>query len=425
MNHKITDLILSAWYPPAPEEENFRRYKECGFDHIFLLGEYVDGAGTPKMEKALDMCDKFGIRAFVDISGRLDLIDACIGQYGKHPSFEGFNYDEPVIYRNTLTHADGLVDIAPVVEKMHEKYPETEFLVNLNPTTSVKFPWGTPPFTYEEYLETQEKRINRIFAGSETTNWLSCDDYPILYDPDKDRRFLKETWLQNIEYIAQAKKDSAYELKTNFFIQAMAQGTPVNLHDRVPTYEDISLQIYTLLAFGMDSISYFCYATPTAADFFEHQYSMIDRKEKKTPLYDIGKKLNGILGKLNGVYKRFKNDWRGVLPVYGENAEEKNVSFGCLRKPLAAEEIPEIGSVRSDEDVLTGYLKDESGNAAFVFVNASDTSLAKTARLTIRFRGFTKVAVYRDGDEKTEELRDGALSPKLGVGEGILILPIG
>lgn len=141
MNRLITDIILTAWYPPTPTEENFRQYKECGFDRIFLLGEYVDGAGTPKMEKALEMCDKFGIKAFVDISGRLDLIEECIDEYMKHPSFEGFNYDEPVIYRNTLTKMDGIVDIAPVVEKMHKEYPTVEFLINLNPTTSVKLPW--------------------------------------------------------------------------------------------------------------------------------------------------------------------------------------------------------------------------------------------------------------------------------------------
>lgn len=317
MNRLITDIILTAWYPPTPTEENFRQYKECGFDRIFLLGEYVDGAGTPKMEKALEMCDKFGIKAFVDISGRLDLIEECIDEYMKHPSFEGFNYDEPVIYRNTLTKMDGIVDIAPVVEKMHKKYPTVEFLINLNPTTSVKLPWGTPPFTYEEYLEAQEKYINGIFDGSETTNWLSCDDYPICYDPETDRRFLKDTWLRNVEYIAQAKKNSRYILKTNFFIQVMPYGVPANLHDRLPTYEDISLQAYTLLAFGFDSISYFCYAMPTAAEFSERQYSMIDRSEQKTQTYFCGQKLNGILRKLNPIYKRLKNNWRGVILSMG------------------------------------------------------------------------------------------------------------
>lgn len=88
----------------------------------------MDGAGTPKMEKALEMCDKFGIKAFVDISGRLDLIEECIDEYMKHPSFEGFNYDEPVIYRNTLTKMDGIVDIAPVVEKCIRNIRRLSFL---------------------------------------------------------------------------------------------------------------------------------------------------------------------------------------------------------------------------------------------------------------------------------------------------------
>ena len=422
MNRLITDIILTAWYPPTPTEENFRQYKECGFDRIFLLGEYVDGAGTPKMEKALEMCDKFGIKAFVDISGRLEIMEECIDEYAKHPSFEGFNYDEPVIYRNTLTKMDGIVDIAPVVEKMHKKYPTVEFLINLNPTTSLKLPWGTPPFTYEEYLEAQEKYINGIFDGSETTNWLSCDDYPICYDPETDRHFLKDTWLRNVEYIAQAKKNSRYILKTNFFIQVMPYGVPANLHDRVPTYEDISLQAYTLLAFGFDSIAYFCYATPTAAEFSEHQYSMIDRSEQKTQTYFCGQKLNGILRKLNPIYKRLKNNWRGVYPVYGDNAAERNVSFGLLKKPLAASDIDEMVSARSDEDILIGCFKDEDGKAGYIVVNAGDTFSAKNAKFSIRFKETDLVSVYRNGEEEIVRLTDNEFNGDLDVGEGILIL---
>ena len=58
--------------------------------------------------------------------------------------------------------SDGIVDIAEKVKVMHEQYPTVEFLVNLNPSECVDLNWGTPKFTYAEYLDAQTTYINSI-----------------------------------------------------------------------------------------------------------------------------------------------------------------------------------------------------------------------------------------------------------------------
>ena len=149
---------------------------------------------------------------------------------------------------------------------------------------------------------------------------------------------------------------------------------------------------------------------------------MIDRSEQKTQTYFCGQKLNGILRKLNPIYKRLKNNWRGVYPVYGDNAAERNVSFGLLKKPLAASNIDEMVSARSDEDILIGCFKDEDGKAGYIVVNAGDTFSAKKAKFSIRFKETDLVSVYRNGEEEIVRLTDNEFNGDLDVGEGILIL---
>ena len=78
--------------------------------------------------------------------------------------------------------------------------------------------------------------------------------------------------------------------KTNFFMQTMPYGSD---HNVTPSYNDIRMQLYTVMAFGYDGISEFCYQTPPIGkEFNEKQLAMIDRKGQPTPIYDAAKKAN-------------------------------------------------------------------------------------------------------------------------------------
>ncbi len=429
---KAESFGINAWYAPEVTLEAFREYKECGFDYIFLMGHYVGAVGSDRIEKALEYCDQLGLKAFVDVTKQLDILETVAEQYIKHSSFVGFNYDEPVIYKNTLTGSDGLVDIGPAVEKLHAKYPDVEFLVNLNPTTSTNLPWGTPSFTYEEYVEAQMQYINSVYDGADCNNWLSCDDYPLCYnDTIANPYYLKTTWLQNLEYLAVAKRDSEYSLQSNFFIQSMAYGTNSGLRNRQPTYEDIRLQMYTLLAFGYDSASYFCYATPSlGGEFGESQVALIDREGNKTPLYDASKKVNEEIRGLENTYMQFNDNWLGVCAVYGTNNLEKdefyyNKTMDSMTKSISVDHLSGVGSVMSDEDIIIGHMKDSEGNSGFMIVNYNDTKQQKKVNGQMKFKAFTKAYVYQNGKKTLVDLTDNTLIFSLDIGEGIFVIPHG
>ena len=418
-------LTLSGWVPPEATAEAYRDYKEAGFNYVF-----VGAIGSAETDKVLDICDKLGIKVFVNVYKDLAAMDVTVEKYSKHVSFAGYNFDEPVIYKNIINFNYGIIDIAEKMKPIHEKYPDVELLINLNPTESVDLNWGTPKFTYEEYLEAQTTYINSIYKDSSLHNWLSCDSYPICNNQtSKHPYYLKTSWLQNLAYLAETKRDCEFKLTTNFFIQAMAYGTPNGMYDRKPTYEDIRLQAYSLLAYGFDGISYFCYTTPpSGGEFQEYQYAMIGRDGNKTDIYESGKAVNEELRSFEKVYRQFNSGWLGVCPVYGTNntSEDEfyfNKSMDALANPLELKHLSGLKGFESDEDVIIGYMKDGSGNPGFMVVNYNDSSWNKKVNAKMNFGDYTQAQVYRKGKKTVVDLKDGMLDVALDVGEGVFVIP--
>ena len=422
------EMIFTGWYSPTVSEESFRLYKDCGFNRMFLQGLEVGGLGDPKMQEALTLCDNLGIGAMIDVTQSEDLIIPLLDSFTAHKSFMGFNYDEPVIYRNTLNNRAGIIDLSAYVKGIIQKKSDVEFLVNLNPTMAISYPWGTPPFTYDEYIDAQLLYINEAYINSTCHNWLSCDDYPLCYNTTvKNPYYLKRAWLQNLEYLANAKRDSDFPLSTNFFIQSMPLGTDKN---RVPTYEDLRLQIYTLMAFGYDSVSFFCYQTPPKTGEFDmEQYALIDRNGNKTEIYDSSKKIINEIQNFSHVYMQFNDNCLGIYPILGSNNLENddmyyNLSYDNLLDPITnMRDLIKIKSVTATEDTIVGCMVDKNNNPGYMFVNYNDTYYKKTSTVEVCFNRSNKALVFRNGVKTVETLVDGKLNFPLGVGEGVFVIP--
>lgn len=422
------EMIFTGWYSPTVSEESFRLYKDCGFNRMFLQGFEVGPLGGTKIEEALTLCDNLGIGAMIDVTQSEELIFPLLERFTAHESFEGFSYDEPVIYRNTLNNRAGIIDLSSYVKGLIQKKSDVEFLVNLNPTKAISFPWGTPPFTYDEYIDAQLMYINEAYINSTCHNWISCDDYPLYYNTTvKNPYYLKRSWLQNLEYLANAKRDSDFLLSTNFFIQSMPLGTDKN---RIPTYEDLSLQIYTLMAFGYDSVSFFCYQTPPKTGEFDmEQYALIDRNGNKTEIYDSSKKIINEIQNFSHVYMQFNDNWLGIYPILGSNNLEKddmyyNLSYDNLLKPITnVRDLIKIKSVTATEDTIVGCMVDKNNNPGYMFVNYNDTYYKKTSTVKVCFNRSNKALVFRNGVKTVETLVNGELTISLGVGEGIFVIP--
>ena len=422
------ELIINGWYTPAISKESFQTYKDCGFNYIFIQGE-VNGYNTMSNAtlQALELCDELGLKAIVTID-RPELAIEYAKTFIEYESFLGFNYDEPVVYTNTINGRLGFYELEPLVTALEQAYPQVEFMVNLNPSTSMGLNWGgqNTVITYAEHLQAFEDYLGGIYANKEATNWLSCDDYVLKRDTSlKTPNYLKKTWLYNIEALAERKRDSEHGFTTNFFIQSQPYEY-ANL--RIPSYNDLRLQIYSLMAFGYDSISYYCYATPPYTTGLEVPCdALIDRAGNKTQIWYDSQKINLEVKKFEKVYGQFKDNWIGTAQILGTNNTSKdemyqNGSFS-LNHPVSIDNLNGVDTITSTEDIIVGYLKDNSGNSGFMVVNYNDTTYNKKSQVEMKFDGADKALVFIDGEEHDMTLTNKTLTLDLDLGEGVFVIP--
>lgn len=424
-------MILNGWFAPEVSRESFKEYKDCGFNYIFLIGQNIGSLGGAKMLEAMDICEELDIKVFVDVTRAEGAILNMADQLVKYDCFVGFNYDEPVIHSSSLNGTTGIVELAPYIEALHKKHPDVEFLINLNPSSNTGLAWGTEPFTYEEYLDAWFTHTASIFEGSTCRNWLSCDDYPLYRDTSsKTEYFLKTTWLQNLEYLSVAKRDSETPVTSNFFIQSMPFGVGSKSRNRVPSYEDLRLQMYACMAYGYDSISFFCYGTPPGTgEFTPEQNALIDREGNKTQIWYDTQKLLSEIAKFSNTYMQFNDNWIGILPVLGSNnlAEDDmyyNNSFDSLIQPLSGvNRLKGVKSVTATEDSIVGYMQDSQGNPGYMVVNYNDTTYKKKTDVVLTFNNYNKAYVYIDGVKQDVSLQNKQLTLNLDVGEGVFVIP--
>lgn len=461
--HPAEELIFNAWFSPIVNREAFELYKDCGFSHIFLMGNNVgyiglDSSNKPtfleKIDTALTYCDELGIKAYLDVSDcALNGHSASVGkngvlavleQYKNHPSFVGTCYDEPVINTNTLNKRWGVVEMSPVVQAMATQYTAKEFMINSNPSTNCGYPWGTSAFTYEEYLEAHINSINTHYKNTTTKNWLSADDYP-LYVDSAGNKFLKEEWLECMAYLAVFKRDKTeMNLQTNFFLQSTPfESNRQFMRDRTPTYNDLRLQLYTLMAFGYDSLSFFTYGTPPAeGDFNQTQLGLVDREGNPTETYTNSKKVIKEIKTFANTYMHFNDGWVGAHTIIGSNnTANSRIDFNNLNRIGNGTATKRMNSAKPNntwfrqngisyatatEDTVIGCMNDTWGNPGLMVVNYNDTSKNKSNTVDVQFSAakYNKAWVYIDGVQNEVQLTNGKLTLQLDVGEGVFVIPI-
>ena len=353
-----------------------------------------------------------------------------ISSFGTHGGVIGMSYDEP-----TKAEID---EIAKYVDYFNRNGNGKNMFVNLFPSfaSSVKSDFGkwynTTQQKYELYLQYYcDNVLSKLTSGEK---WLSADRYLLTYDKN-GKKCLDNGWLADVQSVAKVAKN--YGAKTNFFVQTMAYGATNGVasgaqegsRDRVPTYNDIRLQQYALMAFGYDGISLFCYGSPAAGgEFSLSQTGIIDRNGNKTETYEAVKKANNELLSFDHVLKQF--NWQGVFTcdagkTLTGTSTTSNASFKTLDR-ISLANVSSLSKVSASADTLCGYFKDSAGNDGIMVVNYNETTenLTDTVELTFDSSKYNAAVCYVGGVKKVfTGLTDGKLSLSLGAGEGIFVIP--
>ena len=422
---------IAGWVIPANLDETQIGYlKESG---ISVLQAASAGAGTLSIDVSTELSEsnrtlmetlkQNDFSVLLHIRGKDAERLEYVTNVTEYDAVQGLCFDEP-----DKSQIDA---IASRVDSYNAKAGNKDLFVNLYPSlaTAVKNDFGGSYKAYLEYF--CEKVLSRLTAGEK---WLSADRYPLTYD-NKGEPCLDTGWLADVEAVALVARQYE-EVKTNFFIQTMPYGGEKNSgevlgsRDRVPTYEDVRMQEYTLMTFGYDMISCFCYGSPVAGvEFLDRQVAMIDREGNRTDIYYAVQKANREILAFDHVLRQF--DWKGVFTndagVTTDGKERtKNSSFAGLTSRMSLAAIDSLAEVTTSADTLFGYFMDEEENVGFSVVNYNDSSAGLSDTVTLRFNpsyGFRNAICYVGGEKKTVGLKGNALELELGVGEGVFVIP--
>jgi hypothetical protein len=184
------------------------------------------------------------------------------------------------------------------------------------------------------------------------------------------------------------------------------------------------------LAFGAQRIGFYTFWThyslgslgrePRAMVVFDPSD---DRGYRTTEIYDAVKETNQEILAFDHIFLRFK--WQGCRVV--RTGLERNI-----RLVKGGYEGGSIVSEKATRDLLIGCMKNpDDGKEGYWIVNAENPARLQINDVEVLFEGTTEVIYYRKGKEYSMKLEQvvsegrncGKLSIRLGIGEGIFVIP--
>lgn len=373
------ELEVGMWGSAVNTAEDYKAVRACGITHAFIDQSYCK-RGTEEYLRLLSYCKEAGLKAYLFNYNNTKEFLADRTPYDKSEAFAGFVYwDEPT--------AEQFDEIASVIPEFEKRYPKAVFYVNLLPIYGLLFDPNenrTGTDSYEEYIHQFCEKILKKLHGKRI---LSVDYYPLAADEAKGITFLEDSWLRNLELVAEYAK--RYDALPYFYIQSTSFG----LWRRTPQMNDFYLQYLICLAYGVKGINHFMYPTPTGGEFAAKNIAMVDRENHPTERYYIAKIVNAQMQKMCG--RLFTYDYCGTYVAVGTNAATIHERTAIEKLKNNLPKLKNV-SVESEECVVIGQFE-KGKKTGYLVVNFTDPSHGKENKVKIRFSGKTEISVMQKG----------------------------
>lgn len=265
---------------------------------------------------------------------------------------------------------------------------------------------------YESYIENYLAAIN----GEKV---ILYDNYPFKLKETsfiitKHTPILVESYFSNMQTISRIAKEKG--LKAGICIQSMAFDNNggskwSNTNYYINDQKNISMQLYSALAFGYSYFNYFVYTTPMdlndSETYTDSPVGWGDDKKSivYNPMYDWVKNVNNEVKNFENVLSEFT--YRGTQVVGSLSGVTSDLTIGATATYSA----------------LIGHYE-KNGLKSYVVANAYDptaNSEPNTITLTI---GTDTAVVYINGIPSIMTADGGALTLNLSAGAGAFVIPI-
>ena len=432
--------LSGFWAPYEISEESFKQYKDVGFTTLAMINHSLGRTseeqfylGSDRTMKALEICKKVGLKAILNYNDWM--AEACEEEgeayYGETP-FSKFDIygdykdiisgihivDEPHKDRHFPVHSN-----PTLIEDFKKVYPNAKYIVNLIPYTA----YASRGFeSYDEMMELYEKTFMEPFENP----MVSVDVYPFHQDSKVD----DGTLLVNYEYIANSAKK--YGIKPTFILQSSVGGADEGKKEfeMELSESDLRWEIYNALAYGADSLQYYCYSVPKSFDedgneVFMYDKCILNRDDTPSDIYYSLQKLHKEIQSFANVILAY--DWDTTIGVTGVEEQTFRVSPIELDenfKPIKLENCKNYVDAIGTHDMILSRFTSEKYGEAYMFLNWADRGDSNT--ITATFKDCEAIAIYGgagfDGTPKIVELTDteGKCEFTLEYGEGVFVTPL-
>ena len=416
----------------------FEKLQECGINmFVYSIDRWNEGGGNATLNKALDLCEKYGIGYFVDTywvigqvgthtedvpledmalnqpdgSQQLEALINELSENGERKSFIGLHsHDEPFTAQ--------LDNIGVLTDKFYALENTAGMDVYMNARgywAGVDNFWGyADPMAFDEYIQ-------QFFEESKP-RMLSVTQYP--YTSAETPESLITSLMYNQLSIY---RHYANEYKVPFWrmLQAGGQwndlGEWIETVDPYPSEAELLYDVNLALAYGAKAIQYFPLIQPLHFAYeeggtydFENRCALIGADGNLTRWYYYAKRANEQIQAIDHVLMKSANE--GII-VHGDAATKAIVTDGDPGDALIESgKYRELTSVRGD-DCIVGCFNYKGGTALYV-VNYSRKEKADVQLM------FDKENYQYEVIQRAESVKviGNNVSLRLDSGEGALIV---
>jgi hypothetical protein len=317
------------------------------------------GWSIPEITEQLNRAHNSGMKILVSYDYIDGNTEAAVNAFKGHPGFGGYVLaDEPPV--QDFEYYDQLV------RKIQALDPEHYCYVNLLPNYGNATGLGTSSYT--EYIETYAKL---------PTGFMSFDHYPT-----DGRGNVYVTWYLNMEQV----RNVANKYGIPFW--AYISSTRGAASDPEFTLGELSLMVYTNLAYGSQAIQYFVFSG-SSTSWYPYFHTPVNDGQR-TKAYNYVFKLNHEVKRLSHIFSKSK-----VLNVWHTGL---SIPDGTVR--LQEENPPEMPPLKSLKANYSGYsgvlvsLIEKGNNHYLVIVNRS---YINPIQLTLTIDEDVMRRVWKDG----------------------------
>lgn len=363
--------------------ENYKTYKECGFNMAmgFVANEH-------EAVKMLELCEKVGLKGMFRASYPTE--ERCkkiaLGVKGQ-PALAGIMLpDEPYVRQ---------FDTLAFQKKVLLEYSDPSTLIYVNVVAGRDYARALGTRTYPEFMDVLLKVINPQF--------FSYDDYCILQQKDGSLK-LKPNYFDNLEMVSSRMKKAGIPFWT--FVLSWAHHTSQYTYP-APDYGQMSFQAFSGLAYGSQCIQYYAYA-PQPADTAQCKFTPFTPENKKTYLWYDVQRLNRKIQSLSPILlgMKVKKVWHT-----GTSIPEGTTRLGTGGKPSGLNKISYDG---------IGVVVNQFSNGKKNYMMIVNRDFQNPQKVVVEHTGKMQIVPESESDIISKEVSGPSVSINLNAGTAVI-----